>query len=193
MSGLFAIVIDIVYTMLSFAWAALPVIGMWMVFEKAGEPGWKALIPFYSLYIMFKIGERKKYWWMYLIGSIVTCLAALVVWAYLLWAVFAIVFAFGAIDAGWNTLVSIWPIPVIAGIIAAISGVVSWIALIFGYAGICKKMNQGIGMVLGLVFLAPIFWMILGVNEEYKWQHKQIDVQQQLSSDVYYPPEENVM
>jgi len=31
------------------------VIGSWKVFEKAGEPGWKALIPIYNLYILYKI------------------------------------------------------------------------------------------------------------------------------------------
>lgn len=29
--------------------------GMWMVFKKAGEHGWAAIIPFYNLYILFKI------------------------------------------------------------------------------------------------------------------------------------------
>ena len=33
----------------------LAIIGFWKMFEKAGEPGWKALIPIYNLYILFKI------------------------------------------------------------------------------------------------------------------------------------------
>lgn len=31
------------------------IIAMWKLFEKAGEAGWKSLIPFYSTYILFKI------------------------------------------------------------------------------------------------------------------------------------------
>ncbi|MBR1472305.1 MAG: hypothetical protein IJ600_11775 [Lachnospiraceae bacterium] len=35
--------------------AVLTIIADWKIFEKAGEAGWKSLIPFYNLYIMFKI------------------------------------------------------------------------------------------------------------------------------------------
>lgn len=34
---------------------ALGIVAMWKVFEKAGEPGWAAIIPFYNLYVLFKI------------------------------------------------------------------------------------------------------------------------------------------
>ena len=30
-------------------------IGMWRIFEKAGEPGWKALIPYYNYYVLCDI------------------------------------------------------------------------------------------------------------------------------------------
>jgi hypothetical protein len=30
-------------------------IGLWMVFEKAGYPGWSAFIPFYNVYILVRI------------------------------------------------------------------------------------------------------------------------------------------
>ncbi len=29
--------------------------GYWKLFEKAGEPGWAALIPFYNLYVVLRI------------------------------------------------------------------------------------------------------------------------------------------
>ncbi|MCR5128285.1 MAG: DUF5684 domain-containing protein [Lachnospiraceae bacterium] len=31
------------------------IVAMWKIFEKAGEAGWKSLIPFYNTYILFKI------------------------------------------------------------------------------------------------------------------------------------------
>ncbi|MDR2979640.1 MAG: signal peptidase I [Bacteroidales bacterium] len=43
-------------------------LGLWKIFEKAGEKGWKALIPFYNMWIWIKILSRPK-WWM-----IMTCL-----------------------------------------------------------------------------------------------------------------------
>ncbi|MDF2187903.1 DUF5684 domain-containing protein [Paraflavitalea sp. CAU 1676] len=35
----------------------------WKIFEKAGQPGWACLVPFYNLYILLKI-VGKPTWWM---------------------------------------------------------------------------------------------------------------------------------
>ena len=37
------------------AFYILLVIALWKIFEKAGEAGWKSLIPIYNLYVMCKI------------------------------------------------------------------------------------------------------------------------------------------
>jgi len=42
-------------SLLGLAVAVLGIVAMWKIFEKAGEPGWAAIIPFYNLYILFKI------------------------------------------------------------------------------------------------------------------------------------------
>ncbi|HWP22544.1 MAG TPA: DUF5684 domain-containing protein [Candidatus Cryosericum sp.] len=45
--------------------AVLAIIGMWKIFEKAGEPGWAAIIPFYNAYVLFKITWGSG--WMFLL------------------------------------------------------------------------------------------------------------------------------
>ncbi|WP_147822249.1 DUF5684 domain-containing protein [Salidesulfovibrio onnuriiensis] len=40
-------------------------VGMWKMFEKAGEPGWAALIPIYNVWVLTRIGG-KPWWWMLL-------------------------------------------------------------------------------------------------------------------------------
>ena len=40
----------------------LIIAGFWKVFEKAGQPGWAAIIPIYNLYIMCKIGGKSGWW-----------------------------------------------------------------------------------------------------------------------------------
>jgi len=40
----------------------LPIISLWKIFEKAGEPGWAAIIPVYHLIIIMKIAD-KPWWW----------------------------------------------------------------------------------------------------------------------------------
>ena len=35
---------------------------MWKVFEKAGQPGWAAIIPIYNYYVMTKIAGKPGWW-----------------------------------------------------------------------------------------------------------------------------------
>jgi signal peptidase I len=43
----------------------IPYIGLWKMFEKAGQPGWFGLIPFLNVYAMIKISGRPT-WWIFL-------------------------------------------------------------------------------------------------------------------------------
>ncbi|MDO4266999.1 MAG: DUF5684 domain-containing protein [Eubacteriales bacterium] len=36
-------------------WYVLQVVAYWRIFTKAGEPGWKSLIPIYNTYIQYRI------------------------------------------------------------------------------------------------------------------------------------------
>ncbi|MBS4000103.1 MAG: hypothetical protein KGZ71_06445 [Desulfobulbaceae bacterium] len=38
------------------------IVSFWKIFEKAGEPGWAALIPIYNIIIMLKIVGRPIWW-----------------------------------------------------------------------------------------------------------------------------------
>jgi len=51
--------------------AAVFITGMWKTFEKAGQPGWAAIIPFYNIYILTQIAGRPGWW-------LVLCLIPLV-------------------------------------------------------------------------------------------------------------------
>lgn len=37
------------------AWCVLLIVANWRIFEKAGQPGWASLVPFYANYIEYKI------------------------------------------------------------------------------------------------------------------------------------------
>lgn len=60
----FALTIGLIYYVLL-------IIAGWKVFEKAGEKGWKALIPIYNTYIFYKIVGMKKWFWAILVTSFV--------------------------------------------------------------------------------------------------------------------------
>ncbi|HTE57810.1 MAG TPA: DUF5684 domain-containing protein [Verrucomicrobiae bacterium] len=38
------------------------VAGLWKTFQKAGHPGWAAIIPIYNTYILLKIAGRPEWW-----------------------------------------------------------------------------------------------------------------------------------
>lgn len=54
-----------------FAVTILMIAAMWRVFERAGEPGWAALVPIFNLYVMFKVGRMSPWWMLALIIPIV--------------------------------------------------------------------------------------------------------------------------
>lgn len=48
-----------------FVWlvvAVVAIVAMWKIFTKAGEAGWKSIIPIYNIYIMLKIVGRPGWW-----------------------------------------------------------------------------------------------------------------------------------
>ncbi len=36
--------------------------GIWKTFEKAGQPGWAAIVPFYNVYVMLQIAGKPAWW-----------------------------------------------------------------------------------------------------------------------------------
>lgn len=43
----------------------LVVAGLWKTFDKAGQPGWAAIIPIYNVYVLLKVINR-PWWWLLL-------------------------------------------------------------------------------------------------------------------------------
>ena len=49
----------------------LMVVASWKVFEKAGQPGWACLIPFYNAYIFLVIAGKPGWWLLLLLVPLV--------------------------------------------------------------------------------------------------------------------------
>jgi hypothetical protein len=90
------------------AWVVLYLAAGWIVFTKAGQAGWKSLIPIYNWYVLMKIVGRPGWWWVLLLIPIVN--------------------------------------------------IVIWIIVSVDLA---KSFGRGIGFAIGLILLAPIFYLIL--------------------------------
>ena len=78
-AGLFA-GLGMVGIIVTIIWAILAIVALWKVFTKAGEAGWKAIIPIYNAYIMYKIAGMKNWFWYTLIVAFVCWLIAGFLW-----------------------------------------------------------------------------------------------------------------
>lgn len=50
----------LLYTVIGLYW--IPFVGMYKLYEKAGEPSWAALVPFYNAFVLVKIVGAPKWW-----------------------------------------------------------------------------------------------------------------------------------
>lgn len=55
------------------------VVGMWKLFEKADEEGWKSLIPLYNTYTLFRIAGRNGWGFLLLLIPLVNIVILLMV------------------------------------------------------------------------------------------------------------------
>lgn len=56
----------------------LELVAMWMVFEKAGEEGWKSIIPVYNLYVLYKFTWGSGWYFLLLLIPIVNVVIGIV-------------------------------------------------------------------------------------------------------------------
>ena len=126
------------YTVLGIVFYVAAAIGAWKMFEKAGEAGWKALIPFYNIYIGFKISWNTTYFWIWLVLTLVTG-----------WA------AFSAYSPYFYTASYM-------GILASVLELVTLLITVNLCYQLAMSYGHGFWYALGLCFFPYIFTMIIG-------------------------------
>lgn len=57
----------------------LVVIGMWKMFEKAGQPGWGAIIPIFNTYLLCKVAGRPGWWVVLMLIPVVSLIIYIIV------------------------------------------------------------------------------------------------------------------
>ena len=67
--------------------AVLAIVALWKIFQKAGEPGWAAVIPLYNTYTAFKIAGLNPWLFLLLLIPVVN-IVMLIIWALKLGATF---------------------------------------------------------------------------------------------------------
>ena len=85
----------IVYMLICIAIAVVTIIGMWKVFTKAGEEGWKSIIPVYNMYTLCKIIGVNPWWILIVFLSPIVAIIPIIGWL----AEMAVVIYFGILVA----------------------------------------------------------------------------------------------
>lgn len=58
--------LPLTFMLLMLAVCVLIIAAQWIIFQKAGQAGWKCLVPFYNAYILMQIAGKPG-WWMFLL------------------------------------------------------------------------------------------------------------------------------
>ncbi len=116
--------------------ALIQIISMWIIFEKAEQPGWAAIVPYYNMWVLAEVGDKSG-------------------WVGL-----------GACLAGTIALVVCRAIPVVgcfaipAGLIAQ---TVLWIVISMGVA---NRFGHGVLFGIGLFLLPFVFYPVLAFSRD---------------------------
>ena len=156
--------INLTANIISLAITVLTIIGKWKTFDKAGEPGWAAIIPFYNAYITYKLAGRKTLFWVYLI-----CIVLM----YIFLGIF-LVGVIGAVVSGSNSgMEDMLAAFLVSAGIGAIILFALWIAAmtiqIIMYVGLSKSFGQSGALVFGFLFLPVVCWLLFGFDNRIRY------------------------
>ncbi len=68
-----------IITLIYFAILILQIAAFWMIFTKAGHPGWAALIPFYNIYVLLQVAGKPGWWLVLLFIPVVSIVITVLV------------------------------------------------------------------------------------------------------------------
>ena len=126
------------------------VIAGWKIFEKAGEKGWKSLIPIYNIYIMYKIVKMEKWFFITLAASLVASMIATSMGINLEDPSAQLIIN-GSNIFGFLLLLAV-------GVLGAVISIIQYVRL-------SRAFQHGTGFAVGLILLSSLFFLILGFDD----------------------------
>jgi hypothetical protein len=84
-----------IYWVLILAFAVYAIVAVWKVFEKAGKPGWAAIVPLYNTYTLFEITWGNGWYFLLMLLSIIPAVGSIAVLVILIITYVKLAKAFG--------------------------------------------------------------------------------------------------
>ncbi len=134
--------IGVIGYLMVLAVAVVTIIAWWKIFTKAGEGGWKILIPFYGSYTQFKVANCIPLFWASIGAGVVLAISG------------------GLLGAGISEQSQ--GLTIFGGILMAVVFIAVIVMQILFCIGLAKAFGKGGGFAAGLFFLSFIFYCILG-------------------------------
>lgn len=116
---------------IAFVWIIIDIVAGWKIFTKAGEAGWKSIIPYYNTYTQLGFTWNINVFWVYLVITIASAILQRMQ------------------GGGFVSLLQF------------VVGIASIVLSIMMLNKLAKAFGKGTGFTVGLVLLNPIFMCIL--------------------------------
>ncbi|MCL2438125.1 MAG: DUF5684 domain-containing protein [Coriobacteriia bacterium] len=148
---------NLMFNIFSWGWWLIAIVATALIFEKAGEKWWKAVIPFYHEWTETQVGKSPSSWfWMWLGfglgGGVIMSIG------FVMFVIAVLSFNPG----GMAGLILVGFLLLFIGLALLIVSVVFYGRILHG---ISTSFGKGLGFTFGLLFLSPIFRMILALDD----------------------------
>lgn len=137
---------------ISIALLVLNIVALWMIFTKAGESGWKSLIPIYNCYVLFKIAKNEGFI-KYLISMIIFTI---------IYSIELVLLICLSVSPSSSSPVAL----IICSIICLVLFVYICILEFKMYADLAANFGKEKAFAWGLFWLRPIFMCILAFGKD---------------------------
>ena len=136
---------SIVMNLISIAVSVFAIICMWKIFTKAGEAGWKAIIPFYNGFVFYRIAWEGRYFGYTLVTILIPWILVII----------------GAASQSSGFLI-------FAAILFIIAIIIAFVIYCKAMIRLARRFGKPGGFAAGLIFLSPVFMGILAFdNSDY--------------------------
>ena len=153
-------IVALIFLAVIAAYAVIGIIGMWKMFKKAGKPGWAAIIPFYNVWVLGTIAFQNK-------GKTIGLLISTIAYSVLAGMSGTLT---GSVTMG-STTYNYTSSAASSGdvVVSGLAGLAAIAYLVFSILcaiSTAKAFGKGGGFAVGIIFLGPIFYMILGCSKD---------------------------